>query len=52
MVPRLGQRVQRHPELGQRRGHDGDPLRPEPGDIDTHAHDLMVHPTTDNAAAD
>ena len=41
-----------HAELGEGGGHDGDPLRPQPRDVDAHAHAHMVHPTTDNAAAD
>ncbi len=52
VVSRLGQRVQRHAQLGQRGGHDGDPLRPQPRDVDAHAHAPMVHAATDNAAAD
>ncbi|CAM5272473.1 Protein-glutamate methylesterase/protein-glutamine glutaminase [Streptomyces fumanus] len=30
-------------------GADGDPLRPQPRDVDAYAHALMVHPATDNA---
>ncbi len=49
VVPRLGQRVQRHAELGQGGGHDSDLLRPQPRDVDVHAHAFMVHSATDNA---
>ncbi len=50
VVGRLGQRVQRHAQLGQRRDHHGDPLRPQPGDVDVHAHAPMVHPATDSGS--
>ncbi|GHI88976.1 hypothetical protein Sxan_63400 [Streptomyces xanthophaeus] len=34
----LGERVQRHAELRERRGREGDPLGGEPGDVDGDAH--------------